>query len=37
MKTRGRGTELFKKHYNNDEGPIVLKFLCPYFNKHSEH
>ena len=30
MKTRGRGRELLKRHYNNDEVPIFLKFLCPY-------
>lgn len=32
-----RGGELIKRHYNNDEGPIFLKFLCLYFKKWPEY
>lgn len=32
-----RGGEFIKGHYNNDEAPIFLKFLCVYFNKWWEY
>lgn len=32
-----RGGEFIKGHYNNDEAPIFLKFLCLYFNKWWEY